>query len=80
MGLFDRRIGGLYKGGPVTDLDVRLFGTFGLSSFPGLVFRVHPDCDGLICADGEIVVQVGRGGEWLDFIREQQSAVLRYVC
>jgi hypothetical protein len=76
-----RVIGPVYKKGPTTTLDPRLEGTFKLSSFPGTEFRIHPNCDGLICHDGEVVVQSHNGpdGGWLDFIREQQSRVLAYL-
>ena len=72
-------IGGLYRGGPTTVLDPRLGDTFKLWNWPGQLFRVHPDCGGLICYDGEVVVQARRGDAWLDFVREQQSKVLSYL-
>jgi hypothetical protein len=76
-----RKYGDNNQYGQVTYLDPRLNGKFKLRTFPGLVFRIRPDCDGLICHDGEVVVQSHNGpnGEWLDFIREQQAEVLRYL-
>lgn len=86
-----RRIGGKYGPdntyGTLTILDPRLNGLFRTWSFPGILFRIHPGCDGLICHDGEVVVQslngpVDDSGQptWVDFIREQQDVVLSVLA
>lgn len=64
--------------GCLTVLDPRLEGTFRVRAFPDIEMRVHPNCDGLICHDGEVVVQSKNGPDdsWCDFAREQQSKVI----
>ncbi len=64
-----------------TEVDPMIQGEFRLSSYPAGRFRLHPRAGGLICKDGEVVIQVdwGKGDGWQDFIREQQAVVLRYV-
>lgn len=76
-----RKYGDNKEHGTMTILDPKLEGTFGLDTFPGGTFRVHPQCDGLICHDGEVVLQVDwrKGDGWQDFIREQQAKVLPLV-
>ncbi len=80
-----RKYGDQNQYGYITYLDPRLNDTFHCRAFPTLLLRIHPWCDGLICADGEVVVQSQNGpidevtGErtWYDFCREQQETVLR---
>ncbi len=78
-----RKYGDKLQYGCITYLDPRLAGTFYCRAFPTLPLRIHPSCDGLICADGEVVVQSQNGPPtplngptWQDFCREQQSVVL----
>lgn len=61
-----------------TKIDERLRTEFKLRNWPGKYFRLHPSWESLICNDGEVVIQVERDGEWLDFARSQQSEVLSY--
>jgi hypothetical protein len=80
--IIGRKYGPNLQYGEQTELIPELEGTFGLSTFPDLTFRVHPQCDGLICRDNEVVVQSKNGPPerpWLDFIREDQHKVFLYV-